>query len=81
MSKTKKHDWDVKFFTYMTPFSYHDEEINILQIGCTDHFNIPYLQPFLLKNPKSQLYSVHFCDGTDDHSILQIEKELSKQNI
>jgi hypothetical protein len=80
MSKTKKHDWDVKFFTYMTPFSYHGEEINILQIGCTDHFNIPYLQPFLLKNPKSQLYSVHFCNGDDDHSILQIEKELSKQN-
>lgn len=67
MTSTKNtHDWDIQYFHYMTEFI--DKKINILQVGCTHHFNIDFFKSYILTHKDSHMYSINFCDTNNNNN-------------
>lgn len=80
MTSTKNtHDWDINYFHYMTEFI--DKKINILQVGCTHHFNIDFFKSYILTHKDSHMYSINFCDTNNINTNHNTMTSISKENI
>ncbi len=69
MNSKDTHDWDINYFHYMTPFI--DKQINVLQVGCTHHFNIDFFKSYILTHKDSHMYSINLCDTNSNSNSNQ----------